>query len=226
MYVSDDIIFIHIPRCSGTSIRDALAAPEHFRTAIPAGAESHDTATRAREIVGETAWDRAWTFTVVRNPWDRLISLYYLCLSPNDSGHHCARLKKGLQRVSHKDPSPEDLHKEILERGFGWWLLEFCERYHWNPWRLDPDRPITRMQVYRWVYDRDGTTSLDSVFRFETEREAMLEEFKARRGITELRHLKQNAKDRDRSEYFSTEALNRWVEANFAQDIEAFGYER
>ncbi len=226
MYVSDDIIFVHIPRCGGTSIRSALAAPEHFKTAIPTAAKSHDTAAQAREIIGQDAWDRAWTFTVVRNPWDRLISLYYLCLSPNDSGQPFTRLRKGLQRVGRKDPTPEYLHNEILERGFEWWLLEFCERYRWNPWRLDPDRPITRIQASEWVFDPDGRMLLDRAFRFETDWGVLLEELGARRGITEMPHFKQNAQGRDRSEYFSTEGLNRWVEANFAQDIEAFGYGR
>ena len=224
MYVSDDIIFIHVPVCSGTSIASALSAPANPRTAVPKKAKAHDTAQRAREIVGATAWERAWTFTMVRNPWDRLISLFHLCLSPNDSGLAYARLAKGLRSVKDGGPSPKDMHREITARGFEWWLLEFCERYRWHPWNRDPDRPITQIPVAEWVFAADGKTPLDKVFRYETDRDALLDELRARRGITELLKLKTNAIGCARSEYFSTAGLNHWVETTFAQDFERFGY--
>ena len=226
MYVSEDIIFIHVPVCGGTSITMALAGPERFKTHFPKTMKSHGKAVRAREFLGEAAWEQAWAVTMVRNPWDRLISLFHLCLSPNDSGVAYVRLAKGLRPLKPNTLSPEDLHKEILARGFEWWLLEFCERYRWNPWRLDPARPITRIQASEWAFDPDGRMLLDRVFRFETDWGVLLEELGARRGITEVPKIKANAQGRDRSEYFKTEVLNRWVEKNFAQDIEAFGYGR
>ncbi len=238
MYVSDDIIFIHVPRCAGTTIRGALTAPDSFKSGIPPGARAHDSAIRAKELIGKEAWERAWSFTVVRNPWDRLISLFELCRSPGKSGDASYRLRAGIQRHGRNDPPLEILCKKIHTRGFEWWLLDFCERYVWNPYRLDENVPLTRMPACHWVYDKDGATPLDKVFRFETDMAAIRRELKVRRGAIWLPNQNRKAHERatylgsktlnrlDRSEYFSTKRLNRWVEENFAQDIEAFGYKR
>ena len=226
MYVSNDIIFIHVPRCGGTSIRTALAFPDHPRTAVPKKLKAHDMVHRAHAVIGDDAWRQAWSFTIVRNPWDRLISLFHLSLSPNDRGTLYTRLAKGLRPETPSNATPEQLHKENRKRGFEWWLLEFCERYRWDPWKIDPDRPITRIPASEWLAPVNGQVTLDRVFRFETDREALLDELRARRGITEFQKIKSNAEGRDRADYFSTSVLDRWVEKHHGRDLEAFGYAR
>lgn len=63
----DNWIFVHIQKTGGTSIRRALGLP------IGAGRQHH-TSTELRALYGDDAWQRAFTFAFVRNPWDRLVS--------------------------------------------------------------------------------------------------------------------------------------------------------
>lgn len=64
-------IFVHIPKTAGTSVYRALR--HKMNTGI---IRDHTTAADWKtSMPGE--WERKFTFTFVRNPWDRFISLYY-----------------------------------------------------------------------------------------------------------------------------------------------------
>lgn len=65
------LIFIHIPRTGGSSIEKALVGKDWFNI------ESHTkhiSASIAKRKYSDV-WDEYTTFTVVRNPWDRLVSM-------------------------------------------------------------------------------------------------------------------------------------------------------
>lgn len=62
------VIFVHIPRTSGTSI-------EYCITCVP-DEKKHLRASQLKKIVG-SAWEGAYKFTFVRNPFDRLISIFH-----------------------------------------------------------------------------------------------------------------------------------------------------
>lgn len=70
--VKNNIRFFHIPKNAGTSI-------EHwFRQHIDGcdildGSDRHIGPTRGEKLWGK---DDCWTFCVVRNPWDRMVSWY------------------------------------------------------------------------------------------------------------------------------------------------------
>ena len=78
--------FIDIPRTSSTSIRCALG----LQLGFPYGKQNvferqfaskqifadHQTASEAELALGSSVWGRIVKFTVVRNPWDRVFSMY------------------------------------------------------------------------------------------------------------------------------------------------------
>lgn len=101
-------IFVHIPKCGGTSIENALFAedekternlfslkghPKH--DFYEQGGLQHLSALKIREIVGKEVFEKCFKFALVRNPIERLISQYnytnqfidfyqYLNLKPNN----------------------------------------------------------------------------------------------------------------------------------------------
>jgi len=69
--IIDNIIFIHPPRCSGTSIERSLVADRSITLH-----QKHHTASFAKNLCGPDVWTNSVKFAVVRNPFDRVISMY------------------------------------------------------------------------------------------------------------------------------------------------------
>ncbi len=62
----DSFGFVHINRTGGTSIEKALGIPFSHRTASEKIAE-----------IGRDRWAKKFTFAIVRNPWDKVVSQYH-----------------------------------------------------------------------------------------------------------------------------------------------------
>jgi chondroitin 4-sulfotransferase 11 len=88
-YQALNAIFIHIPKTGGQSIEAAL---QPWMTSGKKKLPRHPTARRVRRslnVPGE--WEKAFKFTVVRNPWSRLVSFYFYgqaVLHPVDMSFH------------------------------------------------------------------------------------------------------------------------------------------
>jgi len=103
-----NIIFIHIPKCGGTSVENALFTDEEKternlftlkghpkHDLYEQGGLQHLSAKKVKEITTDEVYNNCYKFSVVRNPIDRLISQYnytnqfidfysYLNLKPNN----------------------------------------------------------------------------------------------------------------------------------------------
>ena len=89
IHYDKNIIFIHIPKCGGTSVENALFKP-HEKTAetlftleghplhnkYETGGLQHLSAPKVKELVGNDIYDNFFKFAVVRHPVKRLISQY------------------------------------------------------------------------------------------------------------------------------------------------------
>jgi chondroitin 4-sulfotransferase 11 len=84
-------IFIHIQKTAGASIEDAM---KRHDPAAETGIESgrrHLFARDVRNIVDPRTWSAYYRFAFVRNPWDRLVSWYSMCMqndAPNAFAKH------------------------------------------------------------------------------------------------------------------------------------------
>ena len=74
------LIFVHVPKCAGTTINIAILRAINGGKPSPEfrliGQGSHPFAKVVRELVGKKSWANCWKFGVVRNPWERMVSLY------------------------------------------------------------------------------------------------------------------------------------------------------
>lgn len=68
----EDVIFVHITKTAGTSVRKTL----DFNRVGGSQFRKHYTAMEIMDLVGKERWASAFTFAFVRNPWDRLFSHY------------------------------------------------------------------------------------------------------------------------------------------------------
>lgn len=104
-------VFIHVPKNGGQSISRALrphtlSAGQQVlqRAARVIGRKSkfdlyglypgggHASALEVRSVIGQAAYEDALSFAVVRNPWDRMVSLYaFERESPHRKYHHIAK---------------------------------------------------------------------------------------------------------------------------------------
>lgn len=92
--VHENIIFIHIPRTGGTSIESAVGRKLEKDW-------KHNTASLVRKKVGEEKWQNSFVFSFVRNPWDRMISLYHQPWYRNETPYTDQGLAYFIQNVKH-----------------------------------------------------------------------------------------------------------------------------
>ena len=67
--VTGNLVFIHPPRCSGTSIEQSFGWSNE--------SEKHLCASSIRRKIGDKHWGNSFKFGVIRNPFDRIVSMYH-----------------------------------------------------------------------------------------------------------------------------------------------------
>jgi hypothetical protein len=67
------LLFVHIARTGGTSIERTLVGDDWWHIEPET---KHLSASQARSLYGEEIWREYTTFSVVRNPWDRFVSMW------------------------------------------------------------------------------------------------------------------------------------------------------
>ncbi len=177
-------VFIHINKTGGSSIEKAMGLPL-----------LHKTAQEYYHILGARRWQQRFSFTIVRNPWDKVVSQYHYRCSINET-----RLRDR--------PLP-----------FGDWVQRvFVDR---DPQYLDEPRFF--MPQMAWICNARGDILVDFVGRFESlQQDWQFIRNKTACPVRELPHIKKSRHGDYRRHYDtrSADAIARY----FADDIQAFGY--
>ena len=178
-------VFIHINKTAGTSIGNAIGLP----------VKHHQTAREVIAGIGRENWDKAYKFTLVRNPWDRAVSLYEY------------RRKKNKTDLASRGIAFSDWVKKT----FGPDKDTF---YYNNAKSFQP-------QV-EWLRDDEGKISIDFIGKFESINEDF-EKIRRTIGLdAELPHL--NASRRASYQSYYDDETRETVATWFREDIEFFGY--
>jgi len=115
-------LHVHIPKTAGTSLRRALGLTD----------PPHLTASQLRAHVGEGEWEAGFSFAIVRNPFDRLLSIYSAGRT-----HNRNRTRERFQRLTFGEWGRDDLedgHPRLTAR---WRYHEWLDLPVDHVWRFE-----------------------------------------------------------------------------------------
>lgn len=188
--LSNKIIFIHIPKTGGTSVSNSLSLRRSM-------GGRHMTAIQTRDMYGQEIFDNAWKFTFIRNPWDRMVSVFHY-------------YKHGLEQEN------KQIRQGLANVEFDEFLKEHKTLFQWS-------KSLFKNQL-DWITDNKGNVMVDYIARFENyakESEFILE----RSGIgTSVRHDRKSKRDSDYKTYYTNETKD-IVAKIYNKDIEFFNYD-
>lgn len=239
MHLDEQILFVHNPRTSGTSIRRALLRgtdPNHelqFPAALPdMGKHAFPYQIKKKmqtsRFIPADTWDNVFKFSIVRNPWDRMVSLYGLFRRFGQADFKARsahakvpiKLRKFINQLEHPTIHSQmdkglmtDIVLDALKLDFKDWL-KFCDEYSWQGCPYLGLRPMTRIPQSKWF---DG---LDMVLRFEDR--DYIDTLLTERGYPPCTR-DNTTKRRDWRGYYDSESYDLVADA-FRVDAKRFGY--
>lgn len=240
MFIDDKVIFIHNPRAAGTSTRRALCMGSDPNQNLPWPAHLATTTTRNRkhlfcsqlsEYFDQEFLDSRFKFAIVRNPWDRLVSLYglfrrplqpkYQTKTPNAKfpikiGKFFDSLMVLPDAATHGTKwDKKNFISKSMELEFNEWV-EWCDRYCWNACSyLSIPTTLIRIPQHKW------TEGVDRVFKFEELKE--VSDFLQENGYNWLGHENHTERTTDWRSFYNNRTYD-LVAGVYAEDIKRFGY--
>jgi len=180
----DNFIFIHINKTGGSSIEKALGL-----------SLEHKTALEKIEEIGYKKWKNCFSFTVVRNPWDKVVSHYHHRVQTNQTD-------LGVRPVKFKD----------------WVKLTYRDKDSFYY-----DKPKMFMPQTDWITDHDGQILVDYICRFENISHDFSYVCGILGKTVSLPHIKASKRDHY-TVYYDKETIE-IIASWFREDIKRFGYE-
>jgi hypothetical protein len=179
----DNFIFIHINKTGGSSIEKALKLPSE-----------HKTAVEKIEEIGIASWERKFTFTVIRNPWDKVVSHYHYRVQTNQTS-------LGIRPIN-----------------FNQWVWYTYE----NKDPIYYDFPKMFMPQVDWITNNDEKILVNKIIHFENLEDEFKAVARRLGKHVNLPHIKASNRGNYR-EYYDDKTI-KVIEKWFSKDIENFGY--
>jgi len=193
-------IFIHIPRTAGSAIEEALSGRDWW---FVNPLTKHLTARQARLLYGKRRWCEYFSFTFVRNPWDKLVSMWESTFYWRQR-RRLGTFKEFVRAVKGNPFEQHTLHyHQILD--------------------LSPDPQLSSWD--RFMRNRLGQTRVKFVGRFES-LEVDMQRVCTEIGIAmvKLPVVNRSGHRTPYRDYYDDETI-KIVADRFATDIKLFGYE-
>ena len=179
-------IFIHINKTGGTSISKGLK--DRYI--------NHFTVKEAITRIGEKKFMDCVTFTVIRNPYSKVVSHYKFQLKENK----------------------HNFNNNYL--GFNEWVKETYGNKILN--KIYIKRPIMYAQQTQWLTDIEGNYRVNEIIYFENYTKD-LQKFQNKYNINfPILHL--NATKKDSYQDYYNEESKKIIKNHFSDDIKIFGY--
>lgn len=191
-------IFIHIPRCAGTSIEEWIVGGDYW---FIDRSTKHITASQARALY-EEYWNSYFKFSIVRNPFDRVRS----CLKYKD--HF------GIELNSSGDI---DFRRywELFGRDI---VVEHDHRFH------SREKIISNLHLPGQIYGNIIDEELDFVARFESI-EADMKYVQSVLGVKEKFEIHVEASPKGSRKILTGKDIES-ISQMYEKDFDTFSYER
>jgi hypothetical protein len=143
MFLSYDpkFIFVHIPKTAGTSVSDCLRTVARGKVeygCLKCSWDHHTTARQFKHRLGNVHYKESFTFSFVRNPWDRMYSWYTM--------HY---------------------QVQKWEMDFKTWLMDFQHIMKNTHLEGEDIVPSQRRSQMDWLTDSEGNIIVDYIGKFE-----------------------------------------------------------
>lgn len=193
-------IFVHIPRTAGSAIEEAISGRDWW---FVNPLTKHLTARQARLLYGKRRWCEYFSFAFVRNPWDKLVSMW----ESNFYRRQRRKLRTFKEFVRDVNRNRFEQHTLHYHR-----ILDLTPDAQLSPWD-------------RFMRNQMGQAHVKFVGRFESLQIDMERVF-AEIGIpaAQLPVLNRSEHRRQYREYYDDETI-KIVADRFATDIKLFNYE-
>ncbi|MCC9606313.1 sulfotransferase family protein [Blastopirellula sp. JC732] len=217
---SHKFIFIHVPKNAGSTLimnyrtkvsPDILLGFEELNAELGYERDpalgNHFTYQMIKSLCDRHSlpidYQNYYKFCVVRNPWERMVSLFQHRLRKIDA------TTNGVPRNS-----PED--KALLKQGFEAWLLTT---------QNVSDRVLTKMSQLEWIRNDAGDIVCDRVIDVRNYDQEIMETLETLQ-MPRIPMEKFNVSAKDSSQYKSyyTAATRAHIEKYFAEDIDVLKY--
>ena len=211
MLISEEkgLLFIHIQKTGGSSIRRAL---EQDIPDLKRIGGTHDTALQARELLGKERYGKFYKVAFVRNPWSRLLSWYMMIAQVSRKLSWFDKLRQRSQYLKlwqyvHNNSNNFD---------------EFIRNCTGEIDDVDGRKSFVRNQ-FDYVSDENGDLIVDHIGRYEN----LAQDAKSLFSHLELPNVSLPHENASRHKHYSayyTDELADIVASRFSKDIDIFNY--
>jgi hypothetical protein len=214
-------IFIHLGRTGGRSLTmelakhcgktDIITPTGDFLGQNATGWQRHVAAKVVRERLGPAIWDKYFTFTVERNPWEKVLSNYWAY-----KGY-----RHGFGGSSEQISLAERMWRKVS--GYPWTLQGWLKYRKMRGWISGSMRLPSAIEKYT---DSTGELMVDAVYRYE-QLDTHLKHLSDRLGF-ELRLETKEGRGTRKNRNPYAESYTDWsqqlVAERFADDLELLQY--
>jgi hypothetical protein len=200
-------LFIHIPKCAGSSLKNSLnldlVVPPHW----------HCPWEKAQAVLGSEITESYFKFTFIRNPWERIISAWQMFEQQPWCFHRSYSLLEFLEVVVNSSINPEATYQTPAEMAI-WEHSPANIRHHTLPC----------VHPYYGLVDNQGQLTVDFVGRLETlDRDIQI--IAKQLNLPNFTLPKSNPTDHDHYRYYYDPKSIEIVRDYYQQDLDRFGYQ-